>query len=201
MRVGVLGGTFDPIHIGHLSAAQDAAALARLDRVLFVPNHMPPHKANGCVSAVDDRVAMVDLAVADNTLFDVSLVELERPGPSFTLETLRELQGRLQGAHLVFLVGCDALSHLHTWHRPHDLLSEFELVVMERPTGHSIDWNALEGHFPGLGARLRVIPVAQLEVSSEGIRRRVAEGRPIRYLVPPAVAAYIERRGLYRLPG
>lgn len=197
-RIGILGGTFDPIHIGHLAAAADAAWQLLLDTVLFVPNRQPPHKQGWTVSSVDDRVAMVELAVADNPDFQISLIELERPGPSYTLDTLRELRRRSPQAELLFLAGCDALNQLHTWHEPHRILAEFKLVIMERPTGAAVDWSAIESHFPNIRDAVRVIDVAELDISGNDIRRRVREGAPIRYYVLPAVARYIHEHGLYR---
>jgi nicotinate-nucleotide adenylyltransferase len=199
MRVGVLGGTFDPVHIGHLAAAEDAADHLNLDSVLFIPNRQPPHKATDTVSDVRHRVAMVELAVADNPRFTVSLMELRRSGPSYTIDTLRELRHQLpDGTDLFFLVGCDALSQLHTWHRPDDLLREFNLVIMERPTGTEVDWESIEQRFPDIRRQVQVVDVAELEISGNDIRRRVRQGRPIRYYVLPAVARYIHEHGLYR---
>ena len=196
-RVGVMGGTFDPIHVGHLAATEDAAWHLALERVLFVPNRQPPHKEGRYVSRVEDRLAMVELAVADNPRFTVSHIELERPGPSYTLDTLRELKRRLPGDDLFFLAGCDALGQLHTWHEPDRLLEEFSLVMMERPTGAAVDWEQVEARFPHILRQVRVVDVAELEISGNDIRRRVAEGRPIRYYVLPAVARYIAEHGLY----
>lgn len=197
MRIGIFGGTFDPIHLGHLSAAEDALEILELDRVLFVPNRVPPHKQQG-VSPVEDRVAMVELATADNERFAVSLMELERAGPSYTLDTLRELRRHYPGIDLIFLVGCDALPALHTWHEPRQLLEEFPVVVLDRPTGKWVDWEALERHFPAIRRQVRVIHVAQLDISGEDIRRRVEAGRSVRYQVTPAVDRYIRCHGLYR---
>lgn len=197
-RIGVLGGTFDPIHIGHLAAAEDAAWSLSLDRVLFVPNRQPPHKVGQPVTDTADRVAMVALAIAENPLFELSRIELGRPGPSYTLDTLRELQTHLPGAELYFLVGCDALSELHTWHEPRRILNEFHVVMMDRPTGQAADWSTAERHFPDIRRRMQVIHVAQLEISSRDIRWRVREGRPIRYQVTLPVESYIRDRGLYR---
>lgn len=200
-RVGVFGGTFDPIHVGHLAAVEDAAARLELDRVLFVPNNIPPHKRHQAVSDAEDRLAMVELAVADNPRFEVSLTELERPGPSYTLDTLRVLRECFAGdADLYFLVGCDALATLHTWHEPATLLREFHLVFMDRPTGEVIDWEAAGRRFPGIRDQVTVVDVAELEISGADIRRRVREGRPIRYYVVPPVRRYIEQRNLYREP-
>jgi nicotinate-nucleotide adenylyltransferase len=197
-RVGVFGGTFDPIHIGHLAAVDDAAYALSLDRVVFVPNRVPPHKMGHRVSSVEDRVAMVRLSVADNPLFELSTVELDRTGPSYTLDTLRELRASFPaGTRLCFLVGCDAIPALHTWHEPDALLHEFGLVVMERPTGGSVDWPAVEARFQDIRRHVEIIQIVQLEISSSDIRRRVETGRPIRYYVPPAVEAYIRRHRLY----
>lgn len=198
LRVGVFGGTFDPIHIGHLAAAQDAASLLSLDRVLFVPNRVPPHKLHQHVTETADRVAMVRLAIADNPTFAMSSIELQREGPSYTLDTLRLLQAEL-GEHVKirFLVGCDGLRDLHTWHEPDVLLDEFGLVVMERPTGEALDWGVLQERFPRIREQVQVVHVLQLEISSRDIRERVQTGWPIRYYVLPAVCDYIAQHGLY----
>jgi len=197
--VGVFGGTFDPIHVGHLAAVDDAASLLGLSRVLFVPNHVPPHKRDRSVTSPDERAEMVRLAIAGNPRFELSTVELERGGASFTLDTLRHLRRELvPDERLVFLLGCDALGALHTWHQPERLIQEFDMVLMDRPTGEALEWETVESRFPGIRARVRTVHVAQLEISGDDIRRRVADGRPVRYLVTPAVAEYIVERGLYR---
>jgi nicotinate-nucleotide adenylyltransferase len=196
-RVGVFGGTFDPIHIGHLAAVEDAANLLTLERVLFVPNSVPPHKLDRTISSTDDRVAMIELSIADNPLFELSLIELERDGPSYTLDTLRDLASQRLDSDLLFLAGYDALRDLHTWHQPDLLLAEFTLVFMDRPSGSSLPWPDLEARFPGIRNRIEILSVPQLEISSEDIRRRVAEARPIRYYVAPEVERYIRAHKLY----
>lgn len=199
LRLGVFGGTFDPIHIGHLAGAQDAAAQLELDRVLFVPNRVPPHKQDRRVSSVEDRVAMVGLSVADNPLFELSLVELARDGPSYTIDTMRVLAaGFGPDVGLVFLSGRDALASLHTWHKPEQLLAEFEVVFLERPDAEVLDWTRIDMHFAGLRNRIHLLSIPQLEVSARDIRRRVAAGLPIRYYVLPAVEHYIAEHRLYR---
>jgi nicotinate-nucleotide adenylyltransferase len=199
-RVGVFGGTFDPIHLGHLVAAEDAAYELSLDRVLFVPNAVPPHKRNREVSPAADRIAMVELGIADNNCFSLSLVEIERGGPSYTVDTMRELRARLgPDVRLFFVVGCDALPQLHTWHEPEALLAEFDVVIADRPSGgQPVDWAAVEARFPGIREKLPIIHVAQLDISGVDIRERVRTGRPIRYQVPPPVGRYIREHGLYR---
>ena len=201
-HIGVFGGTFDPIHVGHLAAVQDAAHALGLDQVLFVPNRQPPHKVGQQVSPAADRVAMVERSVAGNPLFALSLIEQQREGPSHIVDTMHELQDAIGGdMPLTFLVGCDALPDLHRWYKPEELLEEFSVVVMDRPTGRSVDWREVERHFPAIREQVRMVHVAQLEISGEDIRRRVRLGLPIRYHVLPAVEQYILDRGLYRSEG
>jgi nicotinate-nucleotide adenylyltransferase len=198
-RVGVFGGTFDPIHVGHLAAAEDAAWRLSLELVLFVPNNVPPHKADGAVSSSRHRFAMVEAAIRDDPLFRASRVELDRPGPSYTLDTMRQLRERCgPDTRLVFLAGMDALPDLHTWHQPDVLLSEFEIVFLCRPDSRALDWQEIEGHFPGLRRRVRIADIPELEVSGSDIRQRVREGKPIRYYVTPPVQEYIQEHRLYQ---
>jgi nicotinate-nucleotide adenylyltransferase len=200
-RVAVFGGTFDPIHIGHLAAVQDAVDALGIDRVLFVPNSQPPHKTALPVSPAEDRVQMVRLSLADNETFVLSLVEFERHGPSYMLDTMRILRELLGvGTELTFLTGCDALPQLHTWHRPDELLAEFRVVVMDRPTRSDVPWAEIEHRFPRLREQIHIVHVAQLDISGEDLRRRVRTGDSIRYLVVPEVDRYIRDHGLYRDP-
>jgi nicotinate-nucleotide adenylyltransferase len=197
--VGVFGGTFDPIHLGHLAAAEDARAQLGLEKILFVPNNVPPHKRDQAVSNAEDRVHMVELAIADNSGFELCTIELERPGPSYTLDTLRLLQQRLGGdAHVTFLTGCDSLASLHAWHEPDALLAEFELVFLARPTDDPIDWERIGARFPEIRRQTRTIQIPLLEISAHDLRRRVRAGLPIRYYVTPSVEEYIRAHALYR---
>lgn len=197
-RVGIFGGTFDPIHIGHLASVEDAAHDLSLDCVLFVPNKQPPHKSNQQVADTADRVAMVERAIQDNPLFEISRIELGRDGPSYSLDTLRGLRAQLgEETDLCFLIGCDALAELHTWHEPEALLNEFQIVVMDRPIEASVDWPVIERRFPSIQQYVTVIHVVQLEISSSDIRQRVREGKPIRYYVPETVRRYIDEHSLY----
>ncbi|HEX6506109.1 MAG TPA: nicotinate-nucleotide adenylyltransferase [Chloroflexota bacterium] len=196
-RVGVFGGTFDPIHIGHLAAAQDAADALDLTRVLFVPNRRPPHKVGLVVSPAKDRLAMVELSIAGNPRFQLSTIEFERDGLSYTLDTLRELRRHNSGTELIFLTGCDALSQLHTWSRPRELLDEFQIAIMDRPTGKQVSWEAVEERFPAIRHQVEIVHVVQLNISSDEIRRRVTTGHSIKYYVVPAVEEYIVEHGLY----
>lgn len=199
-HIGIFGGTFDPIHIGHLAAADDARADLALDQVLFVPNAQPPHKRGHAVGTIQDRVEMVTRAVRGHRQFEISLAEVERGGTSYTLDTLRELRASLSpDTRMTFLTGWDALSQLHTWHEPESILREFDVALIDRPLTSNIDWTEVERRFPGLSGHVRIVAVPRLEISSEEIRQRVGSGLPFRFYVPEAVYAYIEEHHLYRV--
>lgn len=196
MRLGLLGGTFNPPHIGHLVCATHALAGLELDRVLLVPVHEPPHKAAESDPGVEHRVELCRLAVAGNEQLDVSLVDAEVPGPSFTVDTLSRLHDRCPGDQLTFIVGGDMAFSLPTWREPEAILELAELGVAEREGVRRAD---IVERLSDLGTgNVRFFHMPRLDVSSSQLRRMVASGHPIRYLVPDAVADYIEREGLYR---
>jgi nicotinate-nucleotide adenylyltransferase len=196
-RVGVFGGTFDPIHVGHLIVAADLRFALGLDRLLFVPAGRPPHKPADLVSDDGDRLAMLELALADDPAAEISTADLERPGPSYTVDLLRILEDRLPGARLVFLMGEDSLRDLPTWREPDEIARLAELGVATRP-GVEFDLEAITARVPASRGRVSVVETVQLSISSSDIRRRVRLGAPIRHQVPRAVEAYIADRGLYR---
>jgi nicotinate-nucleotide adenylyltransferase len=196
VRVGLLGGTFNPPHIGHLVCASLAVSALELDRVLLVPVHEPPHKAAEGDPGVEHRVEMCRRAVAGDDRLDVSLVDAEVPGPSFTVDTLSRLHDRCPGDQLTFIVGGDMALSLPTWREPAAILELAELGVAER---EGVRRGDIVERLAGLDVgRLRFFDMPRIDVSSSLIRRLAAAGRPIRYLVPDAVADYIERVGLYR---
>jgi nicotinate-nucleotide adenylyltransferase len=196
MRVGLLGGTFNPPHIGHLVCASQALAALELDKVLLVPVHEPPHKAIEADPGVEHRVEMCRLAASDDERLDVSLVDAEVPGPSFTVDTLSRLNDRCPGDQLTFIVGGDMALSLPTWREPAAILELAELGVAEREGVRRAD---ITERLAGLDtAKLRFFDMPRIDVSSSLVRRLVAGGRPVRYLVPDAVAGYIELTGLYR---
>lgn len=195
--IGVFGGTFDPIHLGHLFIAQEAAAAIPLDRVLFVPTADPIHRPSPPVASPDDRAQMVRRAIADNGQFEFSPLELERPGPSFTIDTLRILAQLYPGRALYFIVGSDSLAELPRWREPRAILDLARVVGMARPGRQSLDLDALEEALPGARQRVCVVQSPGLEVSARDIRARLAAGKPIRYLVPDSVRTYIEESRLY----
>lgn len=198
MRTGILGGTFDPPHIGHLLIAEESRSRLELDLVLFIPARQPPHKLNHPVTAFEHRLNMLRLALDSNPFFTLSLVEAERPGPSYTVDTLRELREKSSaGDELYFIMGSDSLVELPTWHEPQELIRLCYLAVLRRP-GFEPDLKALEEIIPGLTSRVVFIPAPPFEISSTEIHTRCEEGADIRYLVPNGVAGYIDEHGLYR---
>jgi nicotinate-nucleotide adenylyltransferase len=198
MRIGIVGGTFDPIHHGHLVAAEEVRSSLGLDRVLFVPVGTPPHKRRPITPAAD-RVAMLAAAIADNPGFVVSRVEVDRPGPSYSVDTLAQLREEYGAAtELFFVVGMDALSEMLSWHRPARLMELARIVAVTRPGFPSFDLARLEAAMPGAREAIQFVAVPELRISATDLRRRVATGRPIRYQVPSAVEAYIREHGLYR---
>jgi nicotinate-nucleotide adenylyltransferase len=198
-RVGVLGGTFDPPHVGHLWLATLAADAIGLDRVLFMPAAQPPHKGGQLVSRATDRLLMTRLAIAGDPAFELSTIEMERPGPSYTIDSIVELE-RLYGAdaRLVLLMAADSLAQIHTWREPDRLLERVEWAVGPRPGSPLPDRAMLESRFGELASRIHLLTGPSLDLSSSEIRRRVAAGHAIRYLVPRGVEELISERGLYR---
>ncbi len=198
VRVGVYGGTFDPIHIAHLAIAEEARWALALQQVRFVPAALQPLKGVPPGATPAQRLAMIRLACADNPAFVPDDLELRRPPPSYTVETLEHLRARFgPGVELWFIVGADAARDLPRWRRVADLLTLARLAIVERP-GHTFDPIAFERAVPAGAGRYRLLDGPRLELSSTEIRRRVATGRPVRYLVPEAVRQYIADQGLYR---
>jgi nicotinate-nucleotide adenylyltransferase len=199
VRIGVFGGTFDPIHLGHLAAARCIQTVLKLDKVIFVPAGEPWMKAGTPVSPVKDRVEMVRLAVARRKAFELSTIEADRPGPSYAVDTMDILLKQLgSGAALFFLLGSDALADIAKWKEPQRLLQVCQLVTFARPGFGLPAINDLEASVPGISQRVVFVEVPQRDIRATAIRQRVAEGRSIQRLVPRAVERYIVERGLYR---
>ena len=190
MKIGIFGGTFDPPHIGHLIAAQDACVQLALDRVLFVPAGQPPHKLDQKVSPPELRLEMLMAALADDERFQVSQVELRRAGPSYMVDTLRELRRDFSGDDLFLLLGADQVRELHTWREPEEVARLAHIVLISRTGVVAVpQLQVLVG---------QSIEVTRIDVSATQIRNRIAAGQSIRYLVPAAVEQIIHRRGLYQ---
>ena len=196
--IGIMGGTFDPIHIGHLAVAEEAREALTLDRVLFIPAGQPPHKLPGSVTAIAHRLAMVELAIADNPAFELSRIEIDRAGPSFTVDTVEALARAEPGAMLHLIVSAETFAELPTWHEPERLFDSARMAVVPREGYPAPDPAWLADAFPGREDRVDFLEGPRLGLSSTALRSRVAAGRSIRYLVPPPVAAYIDQHQLYR---
>jgi nicotinate-nucleotide adenylyltransferase len=197
VRIGILGGTFNPPHLGHLVSAQEAYLQLELDRVLFIPASIPPHKAVEDEPGADHRVALCRLAIAGDERFDVEDLEISRPGPSYTVDTLEELHSRAPDSELFLIVGGDIAAGLPEWHQPERVLSLATLAVAQR---RGTSQTAVREALGGLrgGERSRFFEMPTIGLSSTMIRDRVRSGVPIRYLVPETVAQYIDHHQLYR---
>jgi nicotinate-nucleotide adenylyltransferase len=193
--IGLMGGTFDPIHIGHLVIAEEAREALSLSRMLFVPAGQPPHKPAGEVTPVEHRVAMVELAIADNAAFELSRIEIDRAGPSFTVDTVEELA---RDHDVTVILSAETFRELPTWHEPDRLFAAARVAVVPREGYPAPDPAWLAATFPGREDRVVYFDAPHLGVSSTVIRAKVAAGRSIRYLVPPAVEAHITANQLYR---
>jgi nicotinate-nucleotide adenylyltransferase len=193
------GGTFNPIHHGHLICARAAAEAGEFDRVTLIPSAVPPHKSNlrgsHDIASAQDRLAMCRLAIEGDPLFEADNIELQRSSPSFTIDTVRELNRRGGWENISWLIGGDMVPTLPTWHEPSALLAEVQFIVMDRP-GSRLDWNLLPKSLQVLKSQAVVPPL--IEISASEIRSRIHDGRSVRYLTPDAVANYIVDRGLYR---
>jgi nicotinate-nucleotide adenylyltransferase len=209
-RVGIFGGTFNPIHLGHLRSAEEVREAQHLDRVLFVPSATPPHKPRYGLVSAEHRLAMVRLAIAGNPYFEVSTIEIDRPGRSYSVDTLRALRAEMPGVSFVFIMGLDAFREIDTWKEYERVFELADLVVTSRPPLGEPD---LRRALP-VAVRARVCypdkqlehrrenriifqPVSDLNISASAIRQRCRRGLSIRYLVPAAVERYITRHGLY----
>lgn len=197
-RIGILGGTFDPIHIGHLILAEEAWFQLQLDRVYLAPAGDPPHKAGRQLAPMRDRLCMAELATADSDHVIISRVDADRPGPHFTSDMVRLVQAEAgANTEIYFLMGMDSLRDLPTWHEATWLVENARLVALSR---HDVelDWDALEAALPGIRGRVIILDMPELEIASHVIQQRVRNGQPIRHMVPRSVESYIQKHILYR---
>ena len=197
MRLGIFGGTFDPPHLGHLILAAECFDQLALDKILWVVTPNPPHKNGWLISPVKYRLAMVKLAIADSGVFEVSMVDVNRPSPHYAVDTVKLLSQEYPEARLVYLMGGDSLHDLPDWHYPEKLLDAVdELGVMRRP-GDDIDLDALAKQLPGVRSKVCFVEAPLLEISARQIRLRVMQCRPYRYYLPSKVYQFIQTYGLY----
>lgn len=197
-RIGVFGGTFDPIHVGHLIVAEILQHELELERVIFLPAGRPPHKPSQVLAADHDRIEMIRRATRRSPSFIISMIDLERPGYSFTAKSLQILSDSIDGeVDLYFLMGQDSLRSFPTWHRPDLIAEQARLGVALRP-GFDVKVSEIEALVPETKGRIEVVPVPLIGISSRDIRQRIVEGKPYRYQVPPLVADYIDEMDLYQ---
>jgi len=200
MYIGIFGGTFDPPHIGHLILAAEAQVQLDLEKVLWVLTPSPPHKRGQAITPLQHRLDMVLAAIHDNPLFELSRVDIDRPAPHYSVDTVRLIREIYPGKGVIYLMGGDSLRDLPTWHQPRQFLEACHaLGVMPRP-GETIDLRDLEKALPGISQKVRFIETPLLDIASSEIRQRVAAGGHFRYFLPPEVYKIIQERGLYREP-
>ncbi|HAN87396.1 MAG: nicotinate-nucleotide adenylyltransferase [Bacillota bacterium] len=196
-RIGIMGGTFDPIHYGHLVTAEQAHYQFNLDKVVFVPSGLPPHKVGKHITSPGHRHMMTVLATTSNPHFEVSSIEVDRVGPSYTIDTVRAFRDRYgDEAGLYFITGADAILEMLEWKDSDTLLELCEFIAATRP-GYALHNGRIEEIFVEKANRIHFFEVPALAISSTDIRERLRQGRPVRYLLPDIVVSYIERAELY----
>jgi nicotinate-nucleotide adenylyltransferase len=198
MRIGIFGGTFDPPHLGHLILAAEAQYQLELDRLLFVLTPDPPHKQGQRITALNDRLDMIQAAIAHDSRFQLSRVDIHRPGPHYSVDTVKFLQEQYPSADLFFLMGGDSLRDLPTWYHPVEFVKAcYGIGVMHRPD-EEIDLSELEQVIPGITEKVTFIKAPLLEIASSELRNRIRAGQPYHYYLPDEVSEIIDQRGLYR---
>ncbi|MGF1579925.1 MAG: nicotinate-nucleotide adenylyltransferase [Gemmataceae bacterium] len=201
MRLGIFGGTFDPVHFGHLILAEQCREQAKLDSVFFVPAARPPHKLEDELTSFDKRVEMLTLAISGNPYFRIDESENTRSGPSYTVDTIKHFRTTYSDDELFLLVGADSFVDLPSWYKPEEILEMVEIVVANRPGWEILSRDQIVSKLAlseDSRLRSRVITMPDIHIASRDIRQRIAEGRTVRYIIPRAVEAYIEDKRLYR---
>lgn len=197
-KIGLFGGTFDPPHIGHLILAGEAVSQFKLDRLLWMLTPDPPHKLDNPITPLEHRLPMLQGMIAHNPVFELSRLEIDRPGPHYTIDTVRLLAGQEPNAEIYLLIGGDSLWELPTWRLSADLITAVSKIGVMRRPGDFTDLTAIEAQLPGVTEKIHFVDALLQPVSSRELRRRIAAGEMYRYYVPPSVYDYIETRHLYR---
>ncbi|MCB9136232.1 MAG: nicotinate (nicotinamide) nucleotide adenylyltransferase [Anaerolineales bacterium] len=200
MRLGIFGGTFDPPHLGHLILAAEAYHQCRLDRLLWVLTPDPPHKPDQKITPLAIRLEMVQACLADAPEFELSTVDIDRPPPHYAADTVQILREQHPHDELIYLMGSDSLLHLHTWHSPLPFIQACDRIGVTRRSDEQINLPMLDARLPGLAEKVQFVVSMILGISSSEIRRRIAEGAPVRYYLHPEVYQLMRVRGMY-LPG
>ena len=188
MKIGILGGTFNPVHIGHLILAEEAREKLGLDRVIFVPTYLPPHKGNSDIAPARERLAMVKIAIRGNKNFLASDIEIKRDGRSYTIDTIKEFKKRYPGDELYFIIGSDLLKYLDEWKDLSEIIRMVEFIVATRP-GYALE---------KIPSYIKTLPIRAVDVSAYEIRECIKENKSFRYLVPEGTFDYINKKGLYK---
>jgi nicotinate-nucleotide adenylyltransferase len=198
MKIGVLGGTFDPVHLGHILMAEEARISLKLSEIILVPAGQPLLKPDHPITSAEHRLQMLRLATADRPHFKVSAMEIERPGPSYTVDTIAELRGQYGSeGEIFFVLGCDSLAQLARWREPSRIIKLCFLVAVPRPGCQRPDLEALEADIPGISQRVIFLEKPEVDISASAIRELAARGLSFRHLVPEPVAEYISQHKLY----
>jgi len=196
-RIGLFGGTFDPPHLGHLILASEAQTQLELDRLLWILTPEPPHKQDQSITSIEHRLAMVQLAIADNSTFELSRIELDRPGPHYTLDTINLVAEKNPGSDIIPIIGGDSLNDLPKWHEPQQLVYACHWIGVMRRPHEETSLDELESQLPGIRSKVHYVDAPLLEIASREIRTRIAEGKSVRYYLPPNVYEYINAHHLY----
>lgn len=196
-RIGLFGGTFDPPHLGHLILASEAQAQLELDRLLWILTPTSPLKQDQVITSVEHRLAMVQLAIADNPAFELSRVELDRPDPQYTVDTIRIIAAQNPKSEIIPIIGGDSLNDLPKWHEPQEIVYACHWIGVMRRPHEEPRLDELERELPGIRSKIHYVDAPLLEIASREIRSRIAAGRSVRYYLPSAVYEYIERHHLY----
>lgn len=200
VKIGILGGTFDPVHLGHLCIAEEAKAVLGLEKVIMVPAGQPPFKADNPVTAAEHRLQMLKLAVGKRVNIEILTSEMERPGPSYSVDTIAELRQQYGSeADLYFILGWDGLAQLAEWHEPERIIEMCKLAGVARPGSTRPDLTKMEEKLPGITRRVVWLDKTQIDISASEIRQMAARGEAIDHVVPGAVAEYIKENKLYRI--
>jgi nicotinate-nucleotide adenylyltransferase len=198
MRIGIFGGTFDPPHVGHLILAEECRSQLALDKLLWVVTNLPPHKQNVTISPVKDRIELVKLSIADNPGFELSLVDVDRPGPHYALDTVRLIREQYPEAELFYLMGGDSLHDLPSWHRAQEFLAACDGLGVMRRHQDRVDLESLDSLLPGIKAKVHVVEAPILEIASHQIRLRIHDGEAYRYYLTDRVYRALQDLDLYR---
>ena len=197
-RIGLFGGTFDPPHLGHLILASEAHSQLELDRLLWVLTPEPPHKLDQPITPAEHSLAMVQLAIADNAAFELSRIDLDRPGPHFTVDTIKLIAEQNPQAEIVPIIGGDSLNDMPTWHEPQQIVYACHWIGVMRRPHEEPDLGELERELPGISSKVHYVDAPLLEIASREIRGRIATGKSVRYYLPSRVYEYIKEHHLYQ---